>query len=79
MRQDWESSRLDAGRLRDVMGRAPELRAVIRAEPGQIVIEFSDGRTHRIPHARCIAADQLLGAAAQWCRRHGADVVEIGV
>ncbi len=78
MRADYESSRYDAGRLRDVMRRAPELRAVIRVEPGQIVIDFSDGRTHRIPHAHYVAADQLLRAAAEWCRRHGADAVEIG-
>jgi hypothetical protein len=78
MRADYESSLHETGRLRDVMRRAPALRAVIRVEPGQIVIDFSDGRMHRIPHAHYIAADQLLRAAAQWCRRHGADTVEIG-
>lgn len=79
MRHEYQTPKERTGRLREAMRRAHEVRAVIRAEAGQIVIEFSDGRTHRIPHAHYIAADQLLCAAAHWCRRHGADIVAVGL
>ena len=78
MRQDYETSRDRAGHLRDAMRTTPRVRAVVHSELHHIVIEFSDGRTHSIPLAQCIAADQLLAAAVSWCRRHGADVVEFG-
>jgi hypothetical protein len=77
MYHEHEPSPIDVSPLHRAMRRAYRADAVIRTEPDRIVIEFSDGRTHRIPRAHDIAADQLLAAAVHWCRRHGADVVDI--
>ncbi len=63
--------------LRDAMQDVPKPRAVVHAEADRIVIEFSDGRVHYVEHARNLATDQLIVAAVHWCKRHGADVVEI--
>ena len=77
MQQRIEPAATGPNGLRKAMQRAPRLRAVIRTEADRIVIEFSDGRAHFLEHARDLATDQLIVAAVHWCKRHGANVVEI--
>jgi hypothetical protein len=78
MQNEHENSLIVPKNLRNAIRQVPRLRAVVHAEAGRIVITFSDGRTHAVELPQCVASEQLIVAAVNWCRRHGARSVEIG-
>jgi hypothetical protein len=66
-----------AQRLRNAMRSVAGLRAVIRQTARGWVIELSDGRRCAFGRELRRSEDELLAAAVQWARRHGAASIDI--
>ncbi len=78
MQEINESETSGSTGLRHAMRTALRPSAVIVAEADRIAISFSDGRVHVLELARYLSKDQVIVAAVHWCKRHGADTIEIG-
>jgi hypothetical protein len=75
-----EAQRTELGgalRLRAAMRSVAAIKAVIKRTDRGWLIELSDGRSCAFGRDLARTDDELLAAAVQWARRHGAASIDV--